>query len=149
MLPDNLSNFVVFAFFLILFVSFYRRRETLWFNLRRIATALAAYLLVASLLSHAGWTETQATIVGIGAGLIVDLSSGKRTRYIPKVVKRKVIARFESRTGEKFSRRIHEIHHVVPFSKGGSNTEDNLQVLRRKENRAKGAKSPWWDLLGR
>ncbi len=84
------------------------------------------------------------------APLLVNAISSKRhPRYIPRSVRRKVIKRFESATGQKYNSRDLEIDHVVPFSKGGSSTEDNLRVIPRRENRAKGAKSPWWDLPGR
>lgn len=87
--------------------------------------------------------------MAIVAALIVDRWMPGRSRYIPASVRRRKIAEHELRTGKKFNPRKHELDHEVAFSKGGSHTEDNLRVVEKSKNRSKGAKSPWWDLLGR
>jgi hypothetical protein len=66
--------------------------------------------------------------------------SQKRSRYVPKSVRRAVIER--DLKGEKFDPDRHHIDHVWPFSRGGSNTTDNLRVIERKKNLQKGAKRP-------
>jgi hypothetical protein len=43
--------------------------------------------------------------------------------------------------GESFDARKHEIHHRVPFSRGGGHTPDNLKVSKT-ENRRRGNKMP-------
>jgi 5-methylcytosine-specific restriction endonuclease McrA len=63
-----------------------------------------------------------------------------RSRYIPASVKRAVIAR--DLKGERYNPAKHHIDHVWPFSKGGSNTIDNLRVIEKKENLKKRAKRP-------
>ncbi|MGH8612038.1 MAG: HNH endonuclease [Gammaproteobacteria bacterium] len=72
----------------------------------------------------------------------------KRSRRIPNKVRRRVRARWEVETGKKFNSKQYELDHMIPFSKRGSHTEDNLNVVERKKNRKKGAKSPPWDLWG-
>lgn len=45
-----------------------------------------------------------------------------------------------ARSGFKSKQKIHfQIDHIVPFSKGGLTTLDNLQILTRKENAIKGS----------
>ena len=50
--------------------------------------------------------------------------------------------------GERFDPNLHDVDHIVPFSKGGDHSEANLRVLSRSENRRRGAKMPKFrDLL--
>jgi hypothetical protein len=64
----------------------------------------------------------------------------RRTRHISKSVKRAVISR--DLKGETYDSTRHHIDHVWPFSKGGSNTADNLRVIPKERNLKKGAKRP-------
>lgn len=64
-------------------------------------------------------------------------------------VRRRVVAKWVASTGKKYDSRTHEIDHIVPYSKGGGETEDNLRVIEKKKNRSKGARGPWWDVMGR
>jgi hypothetical protein len=66
--------------------------------------------------------------------------SKRRSRHIPKSVKRAVIAR--DLVDEAYDSSKHHIDHVWPFSKGGSHTSDNLRVIDKKKNLKKGAKRP-------
>ena len=66
--------------------------------------------------------------------------SRKRSRYIPKSVKRAVIAR--DMKDEDYDPSKHHIDHVWPFARGGSHTSDNLRVIEKKKNLKKGAKRP-------
>ncbi len=66
--------------------------------------------------------------------------SRKRSRYLPKATRRAVIEK--DLNGEKYDSKKHHIDHVWPFSKGGSNTRDNLRVIEKKINLQKGAKRP-------
>jgi hypothetical protein len=68
------------------------------------------------------------------------LHNRKRSRYIPKSIKRSVIAR--DLKDEEYDPEKHHIDHVWPFSKGGSHTTDNLRVIAKKKNLRKGAKRP-------
>lgn len=68
------------------------------------------------------------------------LQSERRSRHIPKLVRRAVIKR--DLKGEKFDSTKHHVDHVWPFSRGGSHTTDNLRVIEKKRNLRKGAKRP-------
>ena len=64
----------------------------------------------------------------------------RRSRYIPRSVRQAVIAR--DLKGEEFDPQRHHIDHVWPYSKGGSNTADNLRVIAKSRNLRKRAKRP-------
>lgn len=145
--PTLLLIVAVVLFFLL--VSIRRRREAIRHRLRRAIIVEAVYFGAALILVQMGRTPLEALFAGIAAALLVNQTLPGRSRYIPASVKRKARAKFELRTGEKFNSRKHEYDHEIAFSKGGSNTEDNIRVVERLKNRAKGGKSPWWDLLGR
>lgn len=132
----------------LILLSLYRRRHAIGHRFRIIIRAEIAYLVPALLLLKLGQPPSVAILVGFICGLIVGFRAPRRSRYIPRLERRKAIAKFEL-TGRRFDPRIHEIDHVIPFAKGGSNTAENLRVIEREANRAKSAKSPWWDLLGR
>ena len=137
----------VVVFFLL--VSIRRRREAIRHRIRRVIAVEGTYLGVAYVLAQIGRTGVESLLGGIVAALIVNQFMPGRSRHIPASVRRRKIADYELRTGKKFNSRKHELDHEVPFSKGGSHTEDNLRVVEKKKNRSKGAKAPWWDLLGR
>ena len=59
------------------------------------------------------------------------------TRYISKSVRREVWRRDRGRCVECGSRVNLEYDHIIPFSKGGSNTERNIQLLCQDCNRKK------------
>lgn len=61
----------------------------------------------------------------------------KRSRHIPASVKREVWQRDEGRCVECGSKERLEYDHIIPFSKGGSNTARNIQLLCEKCNRTK------------
>lgn len=134
---------------LVLAPGIWRRRESIRYRLRALIVVEAVYVLVVFCLVQAGWPSPQAILCGALAGLAVGAWQRQRTRYIPRAERRRAIARFEYKTGQRYNPRIHDLDHVVPFSRGGSNTAENLRVIGRRKNRAKGAESPWWDLLGR
>ncbi|MBI2818725.1 MAG: HNH endonuclease [Acidobacteria bacterium] len=73
----------------------------------------------------------------------------KRSRYIPKksrdLAKARYIQQFYSDPKNKGKRpclKGMEYDHYVPFSAGGTHDPDNIRLVPRKENRAKGAKDP-------
>ena len=67
---------------------------------------------------------------------------GKKGRpYLSQVIKKRVAARQRWRCavcGELFDS-SYEIDHVIPLCKGGSNSEENLQALCRKDHQMKTA----------
>jgi hypothetical protein len=137
------------AVFFPVLLGVYRRREGIRHRLRGVILVEITYLLVGLLLLNLGLSPAVAILAGVVSGLLVDRSTPTRSRYIPQSERRKAIARWELKTGRKFNPRLYHVDHIVPFAKGGSSTADNLQVLERRKNLSKGAKSPWWDLLGR
>jgi hypothetical protein len=126
-----------------------RRREGIRYRLRRIIIVEGAYLGLSLILLQAGRPPIEALLAGVAAALVADTFIKRRSRYIPAAVRRNLRAEYEMRTGKKFNSKKYELDHKVPFSRGGSHTEDNLRVLAKSHNRSKGAKSVWWDLLGR
>jgi hypothetical protein len=124
------------------------RRQNFAHNLRHLILAIAmaagAYWVSLSVpqLNSAAWV-----IAGI-VGFFLFFRRPARTRQMKASVRRRVIAKWTAKTGKKFNPRIHEIDHIIPFSKGGGETEGNLRVVDKKMNRSKGAKGPWWDILG-
>lgn len=88
------------------------------------------------------WNPAQEEIAAGFVALIVfgRFQGRKRSRYIPKSVRRAVVAR--DLKGEEFDPAKHHIDHVWPFSRGGSHTTDNLRVIEKKRNLRKGAKRP-------
>ena len=75
----------------------------------------------------------------IGMAVAVFLTE-ERSRHIPTAVRRKVIAR--DLKGEPFDSSKHHIDHIVPFSRGGSHTADNLRVIAKRDNLRKGRRRP-------
>ena len=59
---------------------------------------------------------------------------------IPQNIKDKVWNRDGGKCVQCGSNEKIEFDHIIPFSKGGSNTYRNLQILCEKCNRSKGAK---------
>jgi hypothetical protein len=150
-MPANVSVLHVVGFVIVFFVllSLRRRREAIAHAMRRIFLAELTYLVVTVLMVKAGRTPLESLLAGVLCGLVVNGRIPGRSRHVPSSVRRKKIAEYELRTGKKFNASKHELDHEVPFSRGGSHTEDNLRVVAKRKNRSKGAKAPWWDLLGR
>lgn len=71
---------------------------------------------------------------------LVYKSPSNNNRYIPSNVKRAVWRRDQGRCVECGSNNKLEYDHLIPVSKGGSNTERNIQLLCEKCNRSKGGK---------
>ena len=61
----------------------------------------------------------------------------RKSRNIPASVKREVWRRDEGHCVECGSRENLEYDHIIPFSKGGSNTARNIQLLCERCNREK------------
>lgn len=137
----------VVVFFLL--VSIRRRREAIRYKLRAVLVTELAFIATVYVLVQLGRSAFEAILGGLVVGLVVNGSIPSRSRHIPASVRRRKIAEYELRTGKRFNSQKYELDHEIPFSKGGSHSEDNLRVVEKKKNRSKGRKSPWWDLLGR
>jgi hypothetical protein len=148
---DQLTLILVVAPILfLLLLSLYRRREGILHSARRVIIAEAAYFILAVYLGQRGIPPIAAVGIGVLAALALErLLVAPRSRHIPAAQKRKAIAAYERKTGRKYDRKTDEFDHEIAFSRGGSSTADNLRVRTRTDNRRKGKKSPWWDLLGR
>jgi hypothetical protein len=132
-----------------LLLGIYRRRERYVYKFKLILSMEIAYLAGVVISAYLGRKEMEPILWGLLAAFVVFIRTKPRSRHISAAVRRKKEAEFVLRTGKKFNPRKHELDHEVAFSKGGSNTEDNLRVVEKGKNRSKGSRSPWWDLLGR
>lgn len=145
-LPTLLLGVVIFF----VVASLLHRSGSIAWKLDLIVRALVAYFGVALVSAYLFQVRPEMAITfGVIAALLVDRAQPNRSRAIPAATRRRVIERWEQETGKKFNSRAHEIDHIVPFSKGGDHSERNLQIVTKRRNRAKGAKSPWWDVLGK
>lgn len=147
-IQDPAGTVMLVAVGFVVFLSLYRRRQNALHNLRNFTTigvlAYVAYLLARS---DPNYLAAAPLIAGL-VGFMFYAMRPKRGRNISKSVRRTKIKEWESKTGKRFNPRKHELDHIVPFSKGGSHTGDNLRVLEKGLNRSKGAQNPWWDIFG-
>lgn len=60
--------------------------------------------------------------------------SNKKTRSIPQTVRQEVWLRDEGKCVECSAQDYLEYDHIIPYSKGGSNSSNNIQLLCRKCN---------------
>ncbi len=120
-----------------------RKREVIRYMLRRVAVYVACILIGIAVIPSHGYSTQDAEIfsmfVGLSAAFIL-IRPPRTDRRIPGKVRRAVIAR--DLKGERFDPKLHDIDHIVPFSKGGDHSEENLRVISRSENRRRGAKMP-------
>jgi hypothetical protein len=119
-----------------------RKRERVKYKLKMIFVAETAFILTAIAFLRAGLSPLTSLIVAVlvGLGVASFIKPPTRTRRIPPHIKRAVIAR--GMKGERFVPGIHHIHHIVPFSRGGDNSIENLRVISKHENLRRGAKMP-------
>lgn len=127
------------------FAFLFRRREAIAHAIRGTIIAAVCAGVAFLLLWKAGLSPLAAYISALVVGVLIRRAEPRRSRYISTRAKRQAIAKFEKETGKSFNRRIHELDHVLPHSRGGGNAEDNIQVLTKKQNRSKGAKRRWKD----
>jgi hypothetical protein len=126
-----------------------RRRAYYSYKLKLFLRVEATYFLVAIGASKlANRPGPESLLWGILAAFVVYMRTKPQSRHIPAAVRRRKEAEFMLKTGKKFDRKKYELDHELPFASGGGHHESNIRVVEKKKNRSKGAKSPWWDLLG-
>jgi hypothetical protein len=104
-------------------------------------TASVIFCMAMGCIGVKGWWVFYVA-VGVSAPLMGRMPSFERSRKIPIHIRRAVIERHVAVTGRPFDSTIEEIDHMLPFNKGGGHTKDNLWVVPRKINRAKGDTTP-------
>lgn len=145
----NLLFLLVFLAALPILVGIRKRRQGIRHWLRRLIVSETIYLGTTFLCIKLGQPPLISLILGVLAGALVGKSFKPRSRHTPAQVRRRKIAEYEMKTGKKFDPKKLELDHIVAFSRGGSNTEDNLRVVGKSQNRSKGRKAVWWDVLGK
>jgi hypothetical protein len=110
--------------------------------LKAVVVLSSSMIVLIAMRSKTNLVPSQEQLI---AGFIALIFFGRwqarrRSRHIPKSVKRAVIVR--DLADEEYDPSKHHIDHVWPFSKGGSHTPDNLRVIAKKKNLQKGAKRP-------
>ena len=120
-----------------------RKREVIRYKLRRVGVYVACILIGIAVIPSYGYSTQEAVLfsmfVGASAAFIL-IRPPRFDRRIPRKIRRAVIAR--DLKGEKFDPKLHDIDHIVPYSKGGDHSEENLRVSLRSVNRSRGAKMP-------
>jgi hypothetical protein len=120
-----------------------RRAQFMKFKLKRVAVAVSLYFCGAYALISKGYSVPEGIVFGALLGLCVAhlaVSRPRHNRRLPAHIKRAVIAR--DLKGQPFDPRVHHIHHVVPFSRGGDNSMSNLKVISKTENLQRRDKMP-------
>src|SRR5437879_692845 len=132
MTPEQ-TNLVYIVVGFIAFAFLWKRREAIAYTVQRVAIALICVAIAFFLLQKAGLAPLPAYIVALVIGVLIRRAEPPRSRRVRARVKRQAIAKFEKETGKQFNRRIHELDHILPHSRGGGNAEDNIQVLSRRK----------------
>ena len=105
-----------------------RKQDLLRFKLRRVSVSMLCYaggIIVAVKSGHSMLESILfGALLGIAAGFVL-VRPPERSRRIPPYVRRAVVAR--DLTGTSFDPEIHHIDHIVPFSRGGDNSIQNLR----------------------
>lgn len=143
-----------FVFIFIVFLSIRGRGERIKFIIKRLLLVELIYII--SVISLLMYTKGNVkSFFGLFIVLLVFIAifskllpKQKRTRHISTATKKMLIENFEQRTGKTYDPRKYEIHHIIPYSKGGNSTTENLKIIPKHKNRAISNKSPWWDVFG-
>ena len=126
-----------------------RTREEIRFRAKRAGLAAVLYASSVIILRSQGYTpwETLAFSFLVALTPAVLIKAPKRARYIPAWVRKAVVAR--DLKGQPVDPRTHHIDHVVPYSKYGDHSPENLRVVPKDYNLRRGARMPGFlEVLG-
>lgn len=141
------SSLEFFCYLLVFLVStiavrsLYAAREGALHQLRLIVLGVIVYVLSVQLMPVHTDPEVRHWISLVAAAIVMAVAP-RRSRHIPVAVKRRVVDRYEKRTGQRYDPKVHDIDHIWPFARGGSHKADNLRVISRSKNRRKGNRKP-------
>ena len=112
------------------------------FKVRMLGAALGLYAVGIWALVNYGYTMIEAVIFSVLLSLLpmVLIRKPKQHRRIPKRIRQTVIDR--DLRGQQFDPSKHHLDHIVPYSKGGDHSVENLRVLSKSENLARGNRMP-------
>lgn len=120
-----------------------RRRREVRFRVKRTMVSLALYLGGTFVMNAMGYGPVHSIFVGFlmgVAGGFVLVRPPSRNRRIPKRIRQAVIAR--DLKNVPFDPAFHHLDHIVPYSRGGDHSVENLRVLQKLDNIRRGAKMP-------
>ena len=120
-----------------------RKKQMLRFRVKRAVVGETIFLLTAFILVKNGYQPYPALFFGLMTGLAASfilVRYPNRNRRIPRYVREAVISR--DLKGMPFDPKLHQLDHIVPFSKGGDHSVQNLRVLPKIENLRRGARMP-------
>jgi 5-methylcytosine-specific restriction endonuclease McrA len=131
-------------------VGFLAATEAFWLRLQGITNCVAKGDAVEVLASgkrggiHWFWVDRSHTVTAILTAAVqvqnrqlAENFDSERSRRIPEAVKSAVWRRDGGQCVQCAARDYLEFDHIIPFSKGGSNHDKNIQLLCRKCNLAK------------
>lgn len=120
-----------------------KRSDIVRMKVRRLIVAVSVYVVGILILRDMKYSEIETVVGACVAALAVSLffvRPDSRSRRVSKSVRRQVIQR--DLGNEQFDGSKHHIDHIVPFSRGGDNSPENLRVVDKKQNLRRGAKMP-------
>ena len=147
MAESTFGNIITFLFLGAIVITIarnaYGKRHWIGWHVTKFLIFLFGVTLILALARVAGFRGWWLQYLAIGLATPVFVGwQWKRSRRIPEARRRRTIEKWETRTGQKFDPKTHEIDHIVPFAKGGWHTPDNLRVMRKDANRRKGHREP-------
>jgi hypothetical protein len=145
MTANQLVALAIVVFVCLVAAGLAARTESIRHGARRLVAAGAFGVFAFWFASESGVRQDHSQVFGVLTAVGMFAAFPKRRRRIRESDRRRAIARFELKTGKKFNPRRHELDHVIPFSRGGNSTADNLEVVEKARNRRKGSRAPGWD----